>query len=71
MHQLPKLSQLIIPSALSLIKGVKVKPEGISLQRVFDGVMIDAADVKQYCAFWNGTTHNRYVTCICWLSGHR
>lgn len=51
MHKLPKLSQLIIPSALSLVKGVKVRPEGISLQRVFDGVMIDAADVEQYRAF--------------------
>jgi acyl dehydratase len=55
MHQLPKLSQLIIPSALSLLKGVKVQPGGISLQRVFDGVMIEAADVAQYRTFleWN------------------
>jgi hypothetical protein len=48
---LPKLSQLIIPSALSLVKGVKVQPEGISLQRVWEGVTIDQADLDCYRDF--------------------
>lgn len=48
---LPKLSQLIIPSALSLVKGVKVPPGGITLQRVWEGVSIDQDDLNRYRDF--------------------
>ncbi len=51
MNQLPTLSQLIIPSALSLLKPVKVQQGGIHLERVYEDVLIDAADVAQYRAF--------------------
>lgn len=68
-QQLPTLAQLIIPSALSLLKKVRVRPEGIHIERVYEDVQIDAADVAQYRAFleWN----NPQPLCYLYLLAQR
>lgn len=48
---LPTLSQMILPSAFSLLRSMKVCPEGIQIERMYEDVRIDLADVAQYRAF--------------------
>ncbi|WP_020534501.1 MaoC/PaaZ C-terminal domain-containing protein [Lewinella cohaerens] len=48
--QLPHLSKLILPSLLTLRRGVKIKPSGIVLDSVYEEVMVDQAALQKYVA---------------------
>lgn len=49
-HQLPHLSKLILPSLLTLRRGIKIKPSGIVLERTYDEVLINQAALQKYVA---------------------
>lgn len=48
--QLPHLSKLILPSLLTLGRGIKIKPAGIALQRTYEEVMVDQVALQKYVA---------------------
>ncbi len=48
--QLPHLSKLILPSLLTLRRGIKINPAGIALERTYDEVLIDQAALQKYVA---------------------
>jgi MaoC like domain len=49
--KLPRFSELIFPSFLSLAKGVNVNAAGIHSSLRFNNIMVDAADIKQFAAY--------------------
>ena len=48
--QLPHLSKLILPSLLTLRRGIKIPSAGIALERAYDEVMINQAALQKYVA---------------------
>lgn len=48
--QLPLLSKLILPSLLTLRRGIKINPTGIALNRAYDEVMVDQVALQKYVA---------------------
>jgi acyl dehydratase len=46
--QLPRLSKLILPSLLTLRRGIKIKPSGIVLDSVYEEVMVDQGVLQKY-----------------------
>ena len=46
--QLPHLSKLILPSLLTLRRGIKIKPAGIALARTYEEVLIDEGALQKY-----------------------
>jgi hypothetical protein len=55
--QLPHLSKLILPSLFTLRRGIKIKPAGIALDRVYDEVMVDQAALQKYVAMMEWSHH--------------
>ena len=49
--ELPLLSKMRIPAALSILRGKKVKPEGIHIHRYYEGVRINQKSLKNYIDF--------------------
>ncbi|MDW3651456.1 MAG: MaoC family dehydratase [Bacteroidia bacterium] len=50
-HKLPRLSQMLFPTLLSMGRGVKIKPSGISLQKTFSGLRLDLNSMHAYADF--------------------
>jgi acyl dehydratase len=46
--QLPHLSKLILPSLLTLRRGIKIKPAGIALDRIYNEVMVNQRALQKY-----------------------
>ncbi len=50
-NKLPEFNQLIIPTALSLAKGVKISRAGIHSQLSYKGILINPKDISQFAGF--------------------
>lgn len=58
---LPLLSQMRIPAALSLLRGKKIKPEGIHIHQYYEAVSIDQNALENYIDFM-GFDNNQPLT---------
>jgi acyl dehydratase len=54
--ELPLLKDMILPSLFTLIRGVKIKKEGISIEKTFKNVEIDSVALKKYTQFFEWHT---------------
>lgn len=52
-NTLPLLSEMIIPSFRTILKGIKIKKEGIAINKKFENVYIDTSSLKSYREFLN------------------
>jgi acyl dehydratase len=52
-NKLPFLKDMIFPSFFTLIKGVKIKKEGIRISKDFKNVKIDMDSLEKYRSFFN------------------
>ena len=52
-NTLPLLSEMIIPSFRTILKGIKIKKEGIAINKKFENVYIDNSSLKSYREFLN------------------
>jgi hypothetical protein len=50
---LPLLSDMIFPSFCTIFRGVKIKEEGINIEKHFDDVTIDNTSLKAYKSFFD------------------
>ena len=46
MNTLPLLSEMILPSFGTIIKGIKIKKEGICIKKNFENVIIDNSSLE-------------------------
>jgi acyl dehydratase len=53
MTNLPLLKDMIFPSLLTITKGVKIKKEGISIEKTFRNVEIDRIALEKYTQFFD------------------
>lgn len=54
---LPLLKNMVLPSLLTITRGVKIKKEGISIHREFREVEPDERALERYKSFFNSTEH--------------
>ena len=52
-NTLPLLSEMILPSFRTIMKGIKIKKEGIAINKTFENVYIDNSSLKSYREFLN------------------
>lgn len=56
MKELPSLKNMILPSLLTIMRGVKIKKEGIFIEKTFKNVEIDLIALKKYTQFFDWQT---------------
>lgn len=55
-NTLPLLSEMILPSFGTIIKGIKIKKKGICIKKNFENVTIDSSSLQSYKNFLNWNT---------------
>lgn len=65
-EQLPSLSKMLLPTLLSMRKGVKIKEEGIHIEKRYTSVYLDKAKLKAFADFLDSSNQRplSYLYCI-------